>query len=169
MQAESNIKLPAVVVEINGKVANVIIRKNFREETREEQTIFICDEVHGQLPYYPGLAETIEKNIQAWYEHLENVPAQLPTTSERLERMERTMNALMEYQGLTVRKVANGVLEVVKSENPLGSYLNPIKWFKSLVVKQGVWYYNEDKDLPAEALKSGVALAWSKEWFDIVG
>lgn len=58
--------------------------------------------------------------------------------------------------------------EVVKEDMPSGDYLNPIPYTEGLEVTAGLFYYTEDRDLPAEALKSGVASGWNTEWFDIV-
>lgn len=96
----------------------------------------------------------------------------IDATLERMEELEPKLNALFEYQGLTVREVSTGVFEVVKptaEDMPSGDYLNPIRWVEGMSVETGKFYWYDDKDLPAEALKSGVALAWNKEWFDIVG
>lgn len=76
----------------------------------------------------------------------------------------------IEKQGYALNRIGDGVYEFVKTDtgHPLGDYLNPIYW-DGQSVERGLFYYTEDKDLPAEAKLSGIPTGWNKDWFDIIG
>ncbi len=79
------------------------------------------------------------------------------------------LDAIMRYQGLTVRQIADGVYEVIKHTPQTGGYLNPIPWQPGDAVTAGLWYYMDDKELPHEAIQSGVpADFYDHTYFDFV-
>lgn len=79
------------------------------------------------------------------------------------------LDAIMRYQGLTVRQTADGVYEVIKNTPQSGDYLDPIPWQPGDAVTAGLWYYTEDKELPHEAIQSGVpADFYDHTYFDFV-
>lgn len=48
-----------------------------------------------------------------------------------------------------------------------GDYLDPILYKDGMTIVDGKWYYLDDKDLPHEAIKSGVPSGFNdKEYFD---
>lgn len=54
-------------------------------------------------------------------------------------------------------------------EHATGDYLNPILYKDGMRIVDGKWYYLDDKDLPHEAIKSGVPAGFNdKEYFDFV-
>ena len=73
-----------------------------------------------------------------------------------------------EYVGL--KEQYDGVGKVVEGTQPAGDYLNPIPYTVGMMVKNGMFYYLEDRDLPNEAIKDGVPDNFmDTEYFDIVG
>ena len=54
-------------------------------------------------------------------------------------------------------------------EHETGDYLNPILYKDGMKIVDGRWYYLDDKDLPHEAIKSGVPSGFhDEEYFDFV-
>ena len=79
------------------------------------------------------------------------------------------LDAILKYQGLTVRQTADGVYEVIKETPRPGDYLNPIPWQPGDSVTAGLWYYAEDKTLPHEAIRDGVPSGfYDHTYFDFV-
>lgn len=72
-----------------------------------------------------------------------------------------------EYVGL--KRKYDGVGKVVEGTQPAGDYLNPIPYTNGMAVEVGKFYYTDDKDLPHEAIMSGVPAGFNdKEYFDCV-
>ncbi len=79
------------------------------------------------------------------------------------------IDALLTYQGLTVREIGNGAYEVIKQQPASGDYLNPILYTAGDAVTTGMWYYTTDKSLPHEAIKTGVPGSFrDRTYFDFV-
>ncbi len=79
------------------------------------------------------------------------------------------LDAIMQYQGLTVRQTAPGVYEVIKDVTQTGDYLDPIPWRPGDAVTAGLWYYAADKSLPHEAIASGYPATFrDAAYFDFV-
>ena len=79
------------------------------------------------------------------------------------------LDAVLKYQGLTVRQTADGVYEVIKETPRPGDYLDPIQWQAGDSVTAGLWYYTDDKILPHEAIQSGVPSDfYDHTYFDFV-
>lgn len=60
------------------------------------------------------------------------------------------------------------VEKVDDSDMPTGDYLNPILFEIGMDVTAGLFYYVDDKDMPAEAKQSGTPDGWNTVWFDII-
>ena len=67
MRTESNIRPEAAEIEIaaNG-IAEVILRENITEETREDTTMYQYDEYRMPVPYRDNLLENVQKTLDAW-------------------------------------------------------------------------------------------------------
>lgn len=67
MRTESNIRPEAAEIEIaaNG-IAEVILRENITEETREGATMYQYDEYRMPVPYRDNLLENVQKTLDAW-------------------------------------------------------------------------------------------------------
>lgn len=68
MRTESNIRPEAAEIEIaaNG-IAEVILRENITEETREGATMYQYDEYRMPVPSYrDNLLENVQKTLDAW-------------------------------------------------------------------------------------------------------
>ena len=67
MRTESNIRPEAAEIEIaaNG-IAEVILRENITEETREDATMYRYDEYRMTVPYRDNLLENVQKTLNAW-------------------------------------------------------------------------------------------------------
>ena len=79
------------------------------------------------------------------------------------------LDAIMRYQGLTVRQTDAGVYEVIKDIPQTGDYLDPIPWRPGDSVKAGLWYYADDKALPHEATADGYPATFhDPAYFDFV-
>ena len=67
MRTESNIRPEAAEIEIaaNG-MAEVILRENITEETREDATMYRYDEYRMPVPYRDNLLENVQKTLDAW-------------------------------------------------------------------------------------------------------
>lgn len=67
MRTESNIRPEAAEIEIaaNG-IAEVILRENITEETREDATMYRYDEYRMPVPYRDNLLENVQKTLDAW-------------------------------------------------------------------------------------------------------
>lgn len=91
---------------------------------------------------------------------------------DKVAELTAKLDALMEYQWLTVRMVSKGVYEVVKEEKPDGDYTRPIQIPENgIEVEQGKWYYTDDPELPHEALQDAFVTPDDfndKTWFDFV-
>lgn len=78
------------------------------------------------------------------------------------------LDALLEYQGLNLRQIDSHQFEVAKEEVASGDYTDPIPW-NGESVEIGKWYYTTEKELPREAIKSGVPSSWDdSSYFDWV-
>lgn len=80
--------------------------------------------------------------------------------------LEAKLDALMTYQGLTVRDLGGGVYEVVKADMPTGDYTNPIKWVQGMAVTAGLFYWFDDYDYRLEATADGIPTAWGEPPFE---
>lgn len=82
--------------------------------------------------------------------------------------MTTKLDILMEFMG--VHGKWNGdVFQVVKQNPETGDYTDPIRWAVGDEVTSGLWYYDEDKDLPHEAIANGTPLNfYDKQYFDFV-
>lgn len=88
----------------------------------------------------------------------------------RIAALEAKLDALTTFQGLTVRDMGGGVYEVVKqTEFPAGDYLHPIPFSDGMTVEEGLWYYADDPDLPAECVQGGVAKSYGAPWLVVIG
>ncbi len=78
------------------------------------------------------------------------------------------VDALSEYHGL--KGIWNGqAFEVVKDTPASGDYTDPIKWNPGDAITAGLWYYDDDKDLPHEAIKTGTpGTFYDRVCFDFV-
>ena len=67
MRTESNIRPEAAEIEIaaNG-IAEVILRENITEETREDATMYRYDEYRLSVPYRENLMEHVSQSLDAW-------------------------------------------------------------------------------------------------------
>lgn len=72
--------------------------------------------------------------------------------------------------GYEVKQLGENVFEVVKQTNfPSGEYLNPIPFTLGMAVTKTLWYYADDKDLPHEAIASGIPSDfYDSAYFDYV-
>lgn len=77
----------------------------------------------------------------------------------------------------------DSALEIIEAKNKIscydelgkevvhetGDYLDPILYKDGMKIVEGKWYYLDDKDLPHEAVKSGIPAGFNdKEYFDFV-
>lgn len=80
------------------------------------------------------------------------------------------LDALMTYTGLTVRRTARGVFEVVKDEKPIGDYTRPIQIPDTgLTTEAGLWYFTTDPEMPHEARRDAYVTPDDfndSAWFD---
>lgn len=79
---------------------------------------------------------------------------------------------ICDKQGYRINKISDNAFELVEDENyetPTGDYLNPILYADGDSVEIGKWYYNDDKDLPHEAIASGQPVGFTdRNYFDFV-
>ncbi len=67
MRTESNIRPEAAEIEITANgMAEVILRENITEETREDATMYRYDEYRLSVPYRDNLLENVQKTLNAW-------------------------------------------------------------------------------------------------------
>ena len=67
MRTESNIRPEAAEIEITANgIAEVILRENITEETREGATMYQYDEYRMPVPYRDNLLENVQKTLDAW-------------------------------------------------------------------------------------------------------
>lgn len=67
MRTESNIRPEAAEIEITANgIAEVILRENISEETREGATMYRYDEYRMPVPYRDNLLENVQKTLDAW-------------------------------------------------------------------------------------------------------
>lgn len=67
MRTESNIRPEAAEIEITANgIAEVILRENITEETREDATMYRYDEYRMTVPYRANLLENVQKTLNAW-------------------------------------------------------------------------------------------------------
>lgn len=67
MRTESNIRPEAAEIEITANgIAEVILRENITEETREGATMYQYDEYRMTVPYRDNLLENVQKTLDAW-------------------------------------------------------------------------------------------------------
>lgn len=67
MRTESNIRPEAAKIEITANgMAEVILRENITEETREGATMYQYDEYRMPVPYRDNLLENVQKTLDAW-------------------------------------------------------------------------------------------------------
>lgn len=67
MRTESNIRPEAAEIEITANgIAEVILRENITEETREDATMYQYDEYRMTVPYRDNLLENVQKTLDAW-------------------------------------------------------------------------------------------------------
>lgn len=86
---------------------------------------------------------------------------------DQVAELKAQIDALMEFQGLTVKRVGTCVYEVVKAaaENmPKGDYLNPYPFITGMTVVKGMFY--EHDGLILECVKSGTALKFGGSHFE---
>lgn len=88
---------------------------------------------------------------------------------EQLHQTQQILNAIVESQGLTLRQLDGGAYEVVKPQVANGDYLDPILFTPGMVVEEGLWYYDTDKDLPFECIRNGKPMElYDNEFFDVI-
>ena len=88
---------------------------------------------------------------------------------EQLENQVALTNAIIDSMGVSAHDLGGGVFEVIKPNPQTGEYTDPILWHGGDEVVSGYWYYTDDKDLPHEAIKSGIPSGWyDKDFFDFV-
>ena len=67
MRTESNIRPEAAKIEVTANgIAEVILRENITEETREGATMYQYDEYRMPVPYRDNLLENVQKTLDAW-------------------------------------------------------------------------------------------------------
>lgn len=67
MRTESNIRPETAEIEITANgIAEVILRENITEETREGATMYQYDEYRMTVPYRDNLLENVQKTLDAW-------------------------------------------------------------------------------------------------------
>lgn len=85
---------------------------------------------------------------------------------------EEKLDAWMRYQGLLVKRMSNGVFEVVKEELTNGDFANPIQIpVNGITIETGKWYYADDPELPHEAIRDAFVTPedfYDSTWFDFV-
>lgn len=88
-------------------------------------------------------------------------------TVSEIRELKEQLNALIQYNGLTLKKIGGGTYEVIKETvKPKGDYLNPIPFADGDSVTKGLWYIFDDENI-WECIRSGVA-SYSSDWFDII-
>lgn len=88
---------------------------------------------------------------------------------EQLKNQVALTNAIIDSMGVSVNDLGGGVFEVIKPAQQTGDYTDPILWHGGDEVVSGCWYYADDKDLPHEAIKSGIPSGWyDTDFFDFV-
>lgn len=113
------------------------------------------EDIYRYIPYTQSELEERRKNA--------------PVPRSEMEALAAKLEAVLRFQGLTVRQTAPGVYEVIKDIPQTGDYLDPIPWQPGDSVTSGRWYYAEDKELPHEAIQSGVPESFrDPEYFDFV-
>lgn len=86
---------------------------------------------------------------------------------DKLTELENKLEALLEYQGLSLKQIDSRQFEVVKKQVGTGDYINPILFEQGMSITLGLWYYLDDKDLPREAIRSGTPTTFDdREYFD---
>lgn len=115
-------------------------------------------------------------NADEWNEVSEFV---LMTPEEQQNRITELENQVTDYENKwnnldVVKARFNALGKLIKDTQPIGDYLNPIKFTDNLEVEQGKFYSLDDPDNPAEpfiweAKKSGTpSSANDSEYFNIV-
>lgn len=122
------------------------------------------------LPEFEGAVDVLDDSdtdvAPGFYEQAQAALAGAKTLAE----LTKTVNALMEYQGLQVRDLGGGVLEVVKKEAadmPSGDYLNPIPFVAPMTVTVGL-FYTDGEDI-WECIEGGMATSFTAPWFEVIG
>lgn len=88
-----------------------------------------------------------------------------------ISELNARLDAIIEYQGLSVRKVSGRMYEVVKDSASAGDYTNPILWKNGDMAEVGKWYYTETEgvDMPHECIQSGCPLTfYDRMYFDYI-
>jgi len=120
------------------------------------------EDIHRYIPYTQSELEKIKADEEAARKNA-------PVPRAEMEALEAKLEAVLRYQGLTVREAAPGVYEVIKDVPQTGGYLDPIAWQPGDAVTAGLWYYTENKELPHEAIQSGVPESFRDPvYFDFV-
>lgn len=99
MQSESNEKLPAVEIVKSGRIALVIIRRNFEQVVRDDEgTVWVWEEHKGIVPYFEGMQEEIEANQTPWADYLDCNMRAAELEREHAAAVAAATNGLPEYQ-----------------------------------------------------------------------
>ncbi|MBQ0161420.1 MAG: hypothetical protein KBT28_12465 [Bacteroidales bacterium] len=87
--------MPSVSVERHGNTAIVIVRKNFVQTDRDGETFYEFDERHGVTPWFDGIVQAIENDVDAWFDHFENIVEHAKTVDQMLEAYSNETDAAM--------------------------------------------------------------------------
>ena len=108
------------------------------------------------------------KNLDKALENLSKMRTLAEIQTETIEPSDK--------QGYDFKIVKLGDVELyreyIPTENPStedGTYTNPFRYVEGMEIVESKWYFLYDKDLPHEAIKSGVPSGfYDTEYFDFV-
>lgn len=87
--------------------------------------------------------------------NLANMDLRSKSLEEHIMSLEKQISDLT----YTIKQLSANVQEIIKKDDedmPTGDYLNPIRYVQGMAITVGLWYFLEDKDLPHEAIASGI-------------
>lgn len=134
----------------------------------ENGNIMICNPDRGRYRMSYQTFKSFYCDV-AIFNGVPNYLEEPQTFAGKIDKLKAENSALMEYLGVTVRPIGDGVYEVVKEDPGTGDYTNPIKYEQGMSITKYLWYYLDDKDIPHEAIKEGVPFSfYDRNYFDFV-
>lgn len=124
--------------------------------------------VTKEIPVMGMVYRDMTEEEEAEHERLQaEMPEPEPTLEEKYQQLEEKINEILGFQNLILQQIDAYQFEVLKNETETGDFTDPIKWSEGVEVEEGKFYYEDDKELPHEAIAGGTPASFDdRNFFD---